>query len=448
MKKFISLLIRATCLAATISGLVLLLTNTPTAASLNGNKVFLYFATQHHLEVYGDSFTNQEIVGQAIWRIPDITNITDETGEPVKDLRVTLESDLAFEWIDQENLVKKGPPIYEWYFGELVEEHEHKGWATDVLVGFIKQSPVTFAPGFDVSRSFDKTVFTTPSTQEVTVTVIPRDESIDSIEIFVHAEENELVSSEIISHSSGEQAYITPDGLYSGAGLPGTGIPVQPNTPVSITVMLQVNPKVPELEYKPHVGIKPNIHSEPYTGTSQGNAVSYTNEAGTWTVSAEGNYIWDWGADKTPGIDLTLRKRFNSPPLLTSGTVSPSSGTSKTPLSFEATYQDKDLTPDSFTPSYVRVYIDGSSKDMSYLSGASYSDGMLFGYTTNLDTGQHSYYFEASDGSFTTRFPESGTLSIEIAREGTKFPVSVAIGIALGLVIAGSIIFFFVRRRS
>jgi len=35
-------------------------------------------------------------------------------------------------------------------------------------------------------------------------------------------------------------------------------------------------------------------------GPTIGSSFSYTNEAGTWTVSAEGNYVWYWAADESP----------------------------------------------------------------------------------------------------------------------------------------------------
>jgi len=428
-------------LASVVSGLIASLAPTVLAQQAE-NKVNVHFATQYNLTVDGDRFTNEEVTGQVIWRIPNIINITDETGEPVKGLRATLESELAFEWVHNENLVKMGPPLYEWYFGDLVEEHKHTGWATDVLVGFTHQSPVRFTPGLDVMRSFDKTVFTAPDTQTISVTVVPRDEKIESVEIFVHAEENQSVNSVIVSHSGGEhgeQAHVTPDGHYSEVGTPGVGIPVELNAPVTITVTIQVTPKVPEVEYKPHVGLKPNWQIEADVGTSRGSSVSYTNEAGTWTVSAEGNYVWEWGANKVPGYDVTLQKVTNVPPVLTDGKASSPLAFLKVPITFQITYKDIDNDP----PSNIRVYIDGSAKEMKYARGAEegWSDDAVFSCTTALSSGEHTYYFEASDGSLTTRFPEDSTLTIEVT--GQHFLVWVIVGV----VIIGAGIFFFTRRR-
>ncbi len=73
----------------------------------------------------------------------------------------------------------------------------------------------------------------------------------------------------------------------------------------------------------------------------------------------------------------------------------------------------------------------------------SYADGALFSYTTTLASEVHSCYFEAIDGSLTARFPESGTLEIQV--ETSRLPFWAIIAIALGL---GLGIFFFVGRQE
>ena len=207
----------------------------------------------------------------------------------------------------------------------------------------------------------------------------------------------------------------------------------------------QVSPKVPGVEYKPHVGIIPNWSREYYSGTTTahttcGDSFSYTNEAGTWTVSAEGDYVWNWVAHTSPHYAASLRPRSSIPLTLISEGLSLSSSTTIT--DFEVTYVDDG------PPSYVRVYIDGSAYDMDYVRGAerSYADGALFSHTTVLSPGQHTYYFEASDGSLTARFPQDGNLTIEITSQ--KFPIWIVAGVVGGIVIIiGSVTFFFVRRR-
>ena len=78
---------------------------------------------------------------------------------------------------------------------------------------------------------------------------------------------------------------------------------------------------------------------------------------------------------------------------------------------------------------------------MDYARGDWYAEGAVFSHTTVLSPGKHTYYFEASDGFFTARFHEDGTLSIGV-------PVWIVVGIAAGIaIIIGSVTYFFIRRR-
>lgn len=324
--------------ALAISNFILPPAPTAMAEPEEGNKVRLCFTNTYTYQVYEDSFTNEEVTGKVLWRIPDIINTTDETGAPVTGLRVTLDSDLQFDWVDDENLTKMGPPTYEWSFADLVEEHKHTGWSTSVYVGF-QRFPTKFTPGFDASRSFDKTVFTAPDTQTLTITVTPREEWIESVEIFVHTFENDLVDPVIISHSGGKQAHVTPDRYRSGIR-----IPVELNTPVTITVTILVTPKVPRVEHMPHIGVVPHRLGEfkPYVdiapappqpgsvpvgggagGRTIGSSFSHTNEAGTWTVSAEGNYVWNWaGNESSPKYGVGWGPRATQEPTPAPGPAS------------------------------------------------------------------------------------------------------------------------------
>jgi hypothetical protein len=94
----------------------------------------------------------------------------------------------------------------------------------------------------------------------------------------------------------------------------------------------------------------------------------------------------------------------NNPPSLGSGSVSPSSGRIDTTFTYEVTYADGDA------PSYMNVYIDGTSHQMSEISGA-YTNGATYSYTTTLGISSHTYYFETSDGQATARLPTSGNSS-------------------------------------
>ncbi|MBN2153087.1 MAG: hypothetical protein JW839_16665, partial [Candidatus Lokiarchaeota archaeon] len=87
----------------------------------------------------------------------------------------------------------------------------------------------------------------------------------------------------------------------------------------------------------------------------------------------------------------------NSVPTLTSGSVTPSFGSSSTQFTFTVTYTDADDN----APSYVRVYIDGSSYTMWKQNGGdyTYTDGCVYAYTRTLSIGTHTYRFSTSDGA-------------------------------------------------
>ncbi len=94
----------------------------------------------------------------------------------------------------------------------------------------------------------------------------------------------------------------------------------------------------------------------------------------------------------------------NNSPTLSSGSVSPKSGTTSTTFRYKVIYTDADNDP----PVVKRVYIDGKPNTMSYSSG-SYISGATFVFSTKLPVGNHTYYFYFTDGNGTARLPVNGT---------------------------------------
>jgi len=261
-----------------------------TAAPDIANEVHVDFFTSYEYEVPGDVLVNEEVTGKMDWHTR-IVNTPDETGAVVKDLKVTLSNP------------DNGALIQEWSYGDAPEEGSTDlPWTPDaVYFGDIKHHPCTFTPGFDASCSIDKTVFTVPDTQTVTITVTPRDERvIDNLGLEVVARDVDEVDAVIISHTGGEDFELSPEGNIFGIHLPKS---LELNTPWNITVTLQVTPKVPKVEFRPRVPIGTPLPGES-SGTTTGSSVSYTNEAGTWTVSAEGDYVWSWTAKSPNGYGV------------------------------------------------------------------------------------------------------------------------------------------------
>ncbi len=94
----------------------------------------------------------------------------------------------------------------------------------------------------------------------------------------------------------------------------------------------------------------------------------------------------------------------NNAPTLSSGSVSPTSGTTSTTFTYKVTYKDADNDP----PVTKKVYIDSTSYTMTKISG-NYTIGAVYQYQTTLSVGNHTYYFYFTDGNGTARLPINGT---------------------------------------
>lgn len=276
------------------------------------NKVRVNFASVWQYDLWGHDFTNREVNGGRHWYTA-LINEEDETGEPIKDLSLTLTTDLESNFFWKPDLIKQGPPSYEWFFGEEPEEPlAHMGTSgreafvefpasLEALIGvdprkieYPYRQPAKWIPGFDVSRSVDKTVFTSPGTQTLTITVTPRHEKIDKLIVEVNAYNSRNVPAVIVS--STQDVYLLPTShQYSHYW---SDIPVEVDTPWSVTVTIEVTPKVPKIEYMPYVAVIWNggeWNWTPTNGTTSGRFISYGwEEMGTWTWSADGDYAWEW----------------------------------------------------------------------------------------------------------------------------------------------------------
>jgi len=280
-------------------------TLTPSSSQQGVNKVVVCFNNSLFHYVSGDTFTNGQVTAVRHWAT-HVWNSPDETGAPIKGLSLAMSSGVAFDSVSSGYLVRMGPPTYEWFFGDVPEEPISEGYIASAYVESSEQSAITFAPGFDCSRSADRSDFSAPGIQTLTISLTPRD-YITRTMINVHAlsggPSESLVDPVILSPTTGENIFLSPDGhdLSIDAG------PLSLNTIWTIRVTIQVTPKVSRVHYVPFVGFNasgPPIQSQ--GGTVRGGAVSYTiPEVGTWTWSAQGSYDWTWndGTVYTVGLE-------------------------------------------------------------------------------------------------------------------------------------------------
>ncbi len=270
------------------------------------NEVYAIFSTQWNYVVPGDAFINKEVGGHEDFGA-QMVNDPDDTEADVIGLTLTLDTETAFNFFQEENLVSEDPPPYEWDFGNVPEGSQPNAW-----VGFlgVPQPVVTLKPGFDASRSLSKTEFSVPGTQTLTITVTPQDERVVTegwLSIGVGANENELVNPVITSPTSGEGIQLHPDGHR--LNIHPTGLSVGDEW--TITVEIDVTPKVPMVEFMPFIHIQ-WWESPSDSGTTPGDSLSYTvPEAGEWTWSAdpwntEGSYEWHWEYHRARGVKWHL----------------------------------------------------------------------------------------------------------------------------------------------
>jgi len=117
------------------------------------------------------------------------------------------------------------------------------------------------------------------------------------------------------------------------------------------------------------------------------------------------NYIHPWFVDDVTITGILMP--VNYPPTLSNGSVSPISGDVTTTFTYQVKYNDSN----GDAPITTYVYVDGSPRTMTKISG-DYTTGAIFQYQTTLPEGSHNYYFLFNDGhNPDARLPVSGTYS-------------------------------------
>lgn len=150
------------------------------------------------------------------------------------------------------------------------------------------------------------------------------------------------------------------------------------------------------------------VTSGPSHGSTSVNTVSgeveYVPDSGfygsdSFTYTVDDNY----GLTSDPATVTIMVNLVNVPPELSSGSVTPMSGSENTYFEYTVTYDDADGDP----PVITEVFIDSEAHTMMEQScspGTPYH--AVYIYNTTLPGGEHSYYFNFSDGTDYDRLPE------------------------------------------
>lgn len=260
---------------------------------------FIYTAAYNSPEF---TFTSQEVKGVSHWAT-HLQNIPDKSQAPIYGLGLEFkaEVDKVSENLSYNKMVWKKYPEFRWFFGEVAEEPVRDVYASEAYIESAAGYSTPFTPEFDAAITFDKTDFSKPDTQQVTITITPRGE-MKFANITVHTIPEQGDAYVMVSDippgehrgSKGEVISVSSDGM----NLFVSDFPVRKDQPYEFTFSLRVDSQGRKIKYAPWISIGCGSSTPDFkldSGIDKGSALSFSMEnAGTWTWSAAGDYTWDW----------------------------------------------------------------------------------------------------------------------------------------------------------
>ncbi|MGB8344069.1 MAG: alkaline phosphatase family protein [Ktedonobacteraceae bacterium] len=200
------------------------------------------------------------------------------------------------------------------------------------------------------------------------------------------------------------------NGTYA---LPDNGVPWTGPTVHSFQIIPNVSPKTATpgqtvtytAKYTSFLGLAPTVAEIEIDGvdypmqSSGGNyskSVTYTYSTNTLSTGdhsyrfvfddGSGDGVTDFNGNALPTVTtLTLRHSL----------VSPTSGTKKTPFTFQTTYADST----GAAPTSALLYVDNIPYPLTQQPGGTYQTGVVFSTTLTLANGKHSFFFVFSNAN-------------------------------------------------
>ena len=253
------------------------------AISQSTNDISILFATIQNYNAYGTSFTDSEVNGTESWS-SNFANTIDSTNEVVNGLSVSLDSSKTFDGLSPKPDLY-GPPTYHWSFGDITQ-NPLPDWSPQAVVGLkASTSPVTFKPGFDVSWSADKTIFSSPGIQTITLTLIPKE--TQNYNIAFKARQTSFVKATINPPIPDESGNI--DLAADGSSLTIYKHQQPAGAVLKYTIAIQVTPNNQTVEFLPDISVSSSqdLWGENVSGSSFSRTIA---NVGTWTWTAQGDY--------------------------------------------------------------------------------------------------------------------------------------------------------------
>lgn len=268
------------------------------------------------------------------------------------------------------------------------------GWAGGVLYQVQTQlAPGTHMFSFEASDGYDAAVSTLPM-GPVTVTAT--------------AELRSASVAPAVGKSSDTYSYTVILANPGGTGPDEILVFIDGTDDASSHVMTKVNPA--DQNYAAGVQYRYQTTLAP-SATVPGGKHNWFVRArvGGQTIYAPGQ------SPDTPSIG----PKVNSAPVLSAATINPTFGRpSDTPFTFQITYTDADKVAPA-AGGYVRVIVSGVTYAMSPPAVPDWTKPVVYSVTTTMPGGQHTFFFEASDGIEATRLP-SGTGQFDGPRVSTR----------------------------
>jgi PKD repeat protein/L-ascorbate metabolism protein UlaG (beta-lactamase superfamily) len=115
--------------------------------------------------------------------------------------------------------------------------------------------------------------------------------------------------------------------------------------------------------------------------------------------------VMDVRYPKAGELPVSNISRFNTAPILTQEAFSPASGNRDDKFTFSIKYVDAE----GDAPIFAKIFIDGIEHALTKVT-SDYISGVNFFYTTNLDLGTHTCYYEFNDSYVDVRAPSDTSL--------------------------------------
>jgi hypothetical protein len=272
------------------------------------NDLNVVFGTIFTYNTSGDVFANAEVSGNQVW-FSNFTNSQDYSGEPATNVTLTLVTDKTFDRISAPpGLIDRGPvlnltgpPMYRWSAGNVPEFDSTTSGPQVPQNVSQTSSQATFTPGFDLTRTIDRTVFNETGVQTMIVTVTPR-KDLSYFEVIIKPISNDHVKTQItfpVTDAS-QGVFVSPDNssvsIYSNQK-------TEAGEAKTFTTKILVTPIDQTVEIIPPVRVATS--EEQATGNDSESSCSLAvSDLGTWTWSADGIYEWFWSENIMKAVVL------------------------------------------------------------------------------------------------------------------------------------------------